>query len=68
MSTYRCQSCGASWVSYPEEEAAERAGRCLRCDGVLFLDEPPAEDPPGPGAESEPSPPVPNGLDDDAEA
>ena len=61
--TYRCQSCGATWVSDPEGEAVERAGRCLRCDGVLFLDEPPA----GPGAETDASPPVANGLPDDAE-
>ena len=59
MRTYRCQACGATWVSYPEGEAVERAGRCLRCDGPLILDEPPPEDPAGPG--------VPNGLDDDAE-
>lgn len=59
---YRCQSCGASWMSYREE-----AGRCLRCDGVMFLDEPPAEDPPDFRAEADAAPPVPNGLEDDAE-
>ena len=51
MRTYRCQACGATWVSYPEGEAIEQAGLCLRCDGPLVLDEPP----------------VPKGLDDDAE-
>jgi hypothetical protein len=58
MRTYRCQSCGATWMSYPEGEAIERAGLCLRCDGPLVLDEPP---------ETDASPPVSNGLDDDAE-
>ena len=61
--TYRCQSCGAKWLSYREE----RAGRCLRCDGVLVLDEPPAEEPADSGAETDASPPVPNGMEDDAE-
>ncbi len=61
--TYRCQSCGATWVSYREE----RAGRCLRCDGALLLDEPPAKDPTGPRADTDASPPIPNGLEDDAE-
>ena len=54
--TYRCQACGATWVSYPGGEAIEGAGLCLRCDGELVLDEP-----------TDPSPPVPNGLEDDTE-
>jgi hypothetical protein len=58
--TYCCQACGATWVSYPEGEAIERAGLCLRCDGVLVLSEPPAE-------EADASPPMPNGLEDDTE-
>lgn len=62
--TYRCQSCGAAWVTASEDEARERAGRCLRCDGALILDEPPAA---GPGAETDAPPPVPNALEDDAE-
>jgi hypothetical protein len=65
--TYRCQACGAGWVSYPGSEAVERQGRCLRCDGALVLDEPPERDPAGPRAETDASPPVPNGLEDDAE-
>jgi hypothetical protein len=60
-----CPSCGATW-SYPKGEAREPAGRCLRCDGALVLEEPPAKDPAGPRAETD-APPVPNGLDDDAE-
>ena len=51
--TYGCQACGATWVSYPEGEAIERAGLCLRCDGVLVLDEPAAEEPAGPGTETD---------------
>jgi DNA-directed RNA polymerase subunit RPC12/RpoP len=65
--TYRCQSCGAAWVSYPAGEAIEQEGRCLRCDSALFLDEPPAKDPAGPRAETDASPPLPNGLEDDPE-
>jgi hypothetical protein len=65
--TYRCRSCGATWLSYPPGKALEPEGRCLRCDGVLFLEDPPAEDPAGPGAETDAPPPVPNGRDDDAE-
>ncbi len=67
MRTYRCQSCGATWLSYPAGEAIERAGLCLRCDGPLVLDEPPVGEPGGPGAETDVSPPVPN-LEDDADA
>jgi hypothetical protein len=62
MRTYRCQSCGATWWSYPGGEAIERAGSCLRCDGPMIRLQPPAEDP-----DTDVSPPVPNGLDDDAE-
>jgi hypothetical protein len=41
----------------------EEAGRCLRCNGVMFLDEP-TQVPP---TEADAAPPVPNGLEDDAE-
>jgi hypothetical protein len=61
-----CPSCGATW-SYPKGEARERPGRCLRCDGALFPDEPPAKDRTAPRAETDASPPVPNGLEDDTE-
>jgi hypothetical protein len=57
--TYRCQACGATWVSYPAGEAIERAGRCLRCDGIMVLEQDTGED--------RADPPVPNGLEDDAE-
>lgn len=57
--TYRCRSCGATWVSYPAGEAIERSGRCLRCDGIMVLEQDTAED------RADPS--VPNGLEDDAE-
>jgi hypothetical protein len=60
---YRCHSCGATWLSEPKGEASERTGRCLRCDGVLSLDEQAVEDP-GP-ADNDVLPPVPNGLEDD---
>ena len=53
--TYRCQSCGARWISYPEGEKIERVGRCLRCDGVMVPDPSLAEDPADP-------------VEDDAEA
>jgi hypothetical protein len=46
-------------VSYPAGEAIERAGRCLRCDGIMVLEHEAAED--------RGDPPVPNGLEDDAE-
>ncbi len=55
--TYRCRSCGATWVAYPAGEEIEQAGRCLRCDGVMVLEEPSAED-----LED-----LANGLEDDAE-
>ena len=62
--TYRCRSCGATWVSYPEGEEIERAGRCLRCDGVMVRvtspEEDPREDSPG-----DPPPRVPDGMEDD---
>jgi DNA-directed RNA polymerase subunit RPC12/RpoP len=51
---YRCESCGATWVSYPKGEDAEKTGRCLRCDGHLV---------PAPGSEE----PV-DSVEDDAEA
>jgi hypothetical protein len=66
--TYRCESCGATWVNHPAGEAIEQADRCLRCDGVMFVHEAAADDPAGPRAETDTSPPVPNGLEDDAEA
>jgi hypothetical protein len=66
MTRSYCPSCGATWT-YPNREAGERAGRCLRCDGALVPDEPPAHDPASPRAETDASPPVPNGLEDDAE-
>jgi hypothetical protein len=73
--TYHCRSCGATWLNYPPGKAIEPVGRCLRCDGVTFLEIPSAEDPAGPRAEADAdpreetdaSPPVPNGLEDDAE-
>ena len=37
--TYRCRSCGATWVSYPVGETIEEAGRCLRCDGVMVMED-----------------------------
>jgi hypothetical protein len=46
-------------VSYPAGEAIERAGRCLRCDGIMVLERDTAED------RADPS--VPNGMEDDAE-
>jgi hypothetical protein len=46
-------------VSYPAGEAIERAGRCLRCDGIMVLEEDTAED--------RGDPPVANGLEDDVE-
>jgi DNA-directed RNA polymerase subunit RPC12/RpoP len=64
---YRCQSCGAAWVSYPKDEQLERASRCLRCDGAMLLDEPPPDGQAGPRAETDASPPLPNGLEDDAQ-
>ena len=54
---YCCQSCGATWVSYPAGEAIEREGRCLRCDGAMVLQEPGAHD-----LED-----LPNTLEDEAE-
>jgi hypothetical protein len=62
--TYRCRSCGATWLSYPPGKALEPEALCLRCDGVLVLEDPPGEDP---RAETDAPPPVPNGLEDDAE-
>jgi hypothetical protein len=54
-------------VSYPAGVAIERAGRCLRCDGEMVLNEPAAEDRTVPRAESDASQRAPNGLEDDAE-
>ena len=42
--TYRCRSCGATWVSYPAGEVIEEEGRCLRCDGDMVLQDADAED------------------------
>jgi hypothetical protein len=54
-------------VSYPKDEQLERASRCLRCDGAMLLDEPPPDVQAGPREETDASPPVPNGLEDDAQ-
>ena len=59
--TYRCQACGATWVSYPAGEAIERTGRCLRCEGDLVLTQPDAD------VDAHAMPPVPNGEEDDSE-
>ena len=62
--TYRCPSCGATWLNYPPGKELEPGARCLRCDGVLVLEDEPAEDP---RSEPDAPPPVPNGQENDAE-
>jgi hypothetical protein len=64
MTRSYCSSCGATW-SHPKGETREQLGRCLRCDGALVPFEPPAKA--GPRAATDASPPVSNGLEDDAE-
>jgi ketosteroid isomerase-like protein len=39
LTTLLCESCGAMWLSPAGQSLVEKKERCLRCDGLLVLEE-----------------------------